>query len=791
MVKTRTSYFVSAESQPRVRRTSDAVTAITGLLLVAWGVYSIERDTPVEETLDEFLTDLPTWVTSLAQLVFVLGLLYGLGILIAMVVGGRPRRAALRDLVVATIGATVLATALGLIFVGEWPYVLPELGLEDPDPRFPVLRVVVVVAVLVAASPHLAKPMRRLGWTTIVLMGLAAVTLSYGSSSDAVGSIGTGMLVAGLVLVVVGSPRGYPDPASVAESLSGMGLDVNDVRIDTRQTWGFRRLVGTAADGSGVAIKAYGRDATDTMRMAKAWRTLWYREGGRAVSLSRLQAVEHEALVTMMAERSGVAVSGVIAAGETSSEVALLVQRGGGTRLSDLDVGEIRDELVVQIWQDVARLHDASISHGSLTTDAILSDGRGHVIGDFSLGSVVATEAERSDDIVELLVSLSPLIGAERSVVSAVQGLGSDAVSAALPYLQLPGVSRGTRQKVDDPKATIEELKTAVSDVAGLELPDPVKIRRVSIRDLLTAALLLLAVGALVPMIAGIDFAEVWSVLQNASWGLMLVALVVGQTMFIPDAMGMMFAVGGGLPFWPLVTLQVAIKFIGVAIPSVAGRVAMNAAFLHKFGVGVAAATTQGAIDSLSGFVVEVSILILALLYAVLYGDFGASFDVETEDVPWAVVLLIAVVLALVTVAAFRWIKRLRELVFPVIREGWQALVAVVKDPVRALGLLGSNLGTRMVMAAALWLVLQGIHTPLGYLECLVAVVATNLLQGVVPVPGGIGVTETLMTAILVFFGVDENAAFAAAISWRVITFYLPAAEGFFAMRWLEKHQYL
>ena len=47
------------------------------------------------------------------------------------------------------------------------------------------------------------------------------------------------------------------------------------------------------------------------------------------------------------------------------------------------------------------------------------------------------------------------------------------------------------------------------------------------------------------------------------------------------------------------------------------------------------------------------------------------------------------------------------------------------------------------------------------------------------------------MTGILVLFGVDENAAFAAAISWRVTTFYLPAVEGFFAMRWLEKHQYL
>lgn len=157
----------------------------------------------------------------------------------------------------------------------------------------------------------------------------------------------------------------------------------------------------------------------------------------------------------------------------------------------------------------------------------------------------------------------------------------------------------------------------------------------------------------------------------------------------------------------------------------------------------------------------------------------------------WAVVLVVAIVLAVATVIAFRRIERLRERVLPELGKGWDALVDVLRDPSRALGLLGSNLATRLVWGTALWLILEALGTPLSFAGCLVAVVATNLLQGLVPVPGGIGVSETVMTGFLVALGIDQNSAFAATITWRIITFYLPSVEGYVATRWLERHEYL
>jgi uncharacterized protein (TIRG00374 family) len=67
----------------------------------------------------------------------------------------------------------------------------------------------------------------------------------------------------------------------------------------------------------------------------------------------------------------------------------------------------------------------------------------------------------------------------------------------------------------------------------------------------------------------------------------------------------------------------------------------------------------------------------------------------------------------------------------------------------------------------------------------------TSLFAGFMPVPGGVGVAEATMTALLATLGVDESAAFAVTAVYRFITFYLPALEGFFGSRWLERHDYI
>jgi uncharacterized protein (TIRG00374 family) len=65
------------------------------------------------------------------------------------------------------------------------------------------------------------------------------------------------------------------------------------------------------------------------------------------------------------------------------------------------------------------------------------------------------------------------------------------------------------------------------------------------------------------------------------------------------------------------------------------------------------------------------------------------------------------------------------------------------------------------------------------------------LFAGLMPVPGGVGVTEAALTAGFTAMGVDSATAMAAALSYRLVTFYLPPCLGYFALRSLRTQRLL
>jgi hypothetical protein len=64
----------------------------------------------------------------------------------------------------------------------------------------------------------------------------------------------------------------------------------------------------TASDGRSLLVKVYGRDAWDGQLLASTWSALWHRGESPHLGASRLQLVEHEAFLTLVAERGGVPV---------------------------------------------------------------------------------------------------------------------------------------------------------------------------------------------------------------------------------------------------------------------------------------------------------------------------------------------------------------------------------------------------------------------------------------------------------------------------------------------------
>lgn len=780
-------YLVSAPGATRVRRAGDVTRLLLGAGLLLWALLNVERLGPLNRALAELVEVLPTWSLEPLSVVYSFGFVASVAIIVLLAVGGRARRDALRDVVLAAVVAAVIGIVLIRLVQGAWPHIVPELGLERPERQTPVFRIALATAVLVAASPHLVRPLRQVGRIIIALSVVAGSGLGFGLPSDAIGAIGVGLIAAAVVFLLLGTPTGLPDLATIARGLDRLGLEVRDLRVPPSRSWGVRRVLGHRPDGTEVLIKVYGRDATDQQLLAKLWRGLLYREQRQTFSISRLQAVQNEALLTLWAARAGVTVREVLTAGAPDAEVALLALETGGTRLASMDADACTDEVLVAAWRQVAQLHAAGIAHGSLDTRTVRVDSDAVVLEELGAGSISASHAKRGADVAGLLFSLAALVGPERAVRSARDGLGDNALDAALPYLQLPAISTRTRSLAEQPRAVLRSLRTTLTDELGRDLPEPVELRRVRPRTLAVVGLAVLAAWTLLPTIAGVDLTAVGAELTDARLGWLLVAAVVGQAVFVSEATSMMFATSAAVPFRPLVILQVAAKLIGVATPGVTGTVAANAAFLSRFGVSAGASLTQGTMDAVAGMVVEVAVLALAFGFS----DLDLGVDLSTSDLALGRLALIVVALLVVAAGVVAAVPKVREPVLRFLSGALEAVRAVVAEPARALGLLGANLTTRVVRALVLFSVLIALDARLGLGVVLVVVIATGLLQGLVPVPGGIGVAEAVMAGFLISLGVPEVTAFAATVVYRAIIFYVPIAQGAVAMAWLTRNDYL
>jgi uncharacterized protein (TIRG00374 family) len=82
-----------------------------------------------------------------------------------------------------------------------------------------------------------------------------------------------------------------------------------------------------------------------------------------------------------------------------------------------------------------------------------------------------------------------------------------------------------------------------------------------------------------------------------------------------------------------------------------------------------------------------------------------------------------------------------------------------------------------------------GEELPLSSLVLINTVV--TLFAGLLPIPGGMGVSEAGLTLGLTAAGVPNETAFAIALSYRFASFYLPPVWGYFCYRWLIKRRYL
>ncbi len=774
-------FFSSASDAARIRRPTDGVLLFAAVVTI-WLASTVLKDSSFVTAVTDTVRSLPGLLGWFWESCDVLVVLWAVTLIVASVVG-RARLGLLRD----QVAAVVVASVAGALLIEGGASFADALTIGAPPPIDPAVRLALAVAVIATTSPHLGRPVRRIGHWLIPLAAASAVALGLTSLLGVIVGLALGYGAAAIVHLAVGSPGGRPTPDEVRAALADLAIDVGSVREAAYATRGVALMEASTLDGRSLLVKYYGRDAWDGQLLNTVWSYLWYRDDTPSITLSRLQQVEHEAFLTLLAERGGVPVQSVVAAG-TADEDAVLVLLRDGEWLDGVREDRITDELMTDVWRSLVRLHEAGIVHGAVDGRhvVVLPDGTGAFTG-FGGASAAPSGSVIQADRAQLLVTTAARIGDERAVRAAVAVLGPDDLTAALPYIQPAALTRSTRRSLKHAKIELDALRDRAAAAAGTEPPKLEPLRRVTWSSLLVVALLLFGAWAIIAALSNVGVDTLVQEFQNAEGGWLWAALLVSLLAQVAEAFSTLGACPRPLPLGPVIELQFAIRFIALAVPSSAARVALNVRFFQKAGLSTSPAIAVGLVDSVAGFVVQVLLLVViwaAGLATLTLSTQGLSVDISSELVIGIVILVV------VAVAIAVLVPRIRRLIAPRLREAEEAL-RVVRSPTKVAELFGGNLVAQVILAMVLGGSLRafGYHLPLA--DLILVNTLASLLAGILPIPGGIGVMEAAIAYGLVAAGIPESTAVAAAILYRLITFYLPPIWGAVAMRQLRRKGYI
>ena len=770
----RARLFVTASDQ-RLRLPRDLIGAVTGAVVavLAWGFVAAGVDAPASFVI-------PTWISWLVTGVAVCGTTaLTVGAVVLCLVARRFR----------LVGHVVIAAgAAGLV---TWAV---AHGLGQGTPAAPPL-VAVTFATAFLVIRILGVPLRTPVWVLAAAGALAQVFDAHLVPLGTVGAAVLGMAAGAAVSFGFGTPDVAPTVDEAAGFLDQLGLTVTGLRrSEAVASWGASRFTGTAADGAVLDIDVYGRDAPEGQLLARVWRFLWIRRSTLDLRLRRIDHIEHSAGMMLWAGARGVGAPTVVRAGrvEPTDDAVLVTERPVGTRLADLGSEDVDDAELVAVWEALERLSGAGLALNHISADSIVL-GPAHRVAfvEFASAEAMAPAESLDRDAASLLVATAGIVGPERSVAAAVTALGPQRVEELLPLIQPQATSTSAVPRGPRTKKAFTELRTSAARTLGVDSVEPRPLARFQVSQLLMLLGTFFGLWLLVSQLVGLN--GIGTVLSDSVWWWVVATLLITQATSLTEAFSMSGTLPVAPPLGPLTLLRFAMNFTGM----IGGTVATTATvirFNQRRGLPPPVALSSGIVYSVSGFIVQIVLSLVALGFAAdeIHRENAGASGSGPENLQ--LILYAVVIVALIVGVAFV-VPKIRRAVasrlVPRLAAAWANVRTIAQTPSKLMRIFGGAAVTQLMMALGLGFALFAVHTSAPFAGLLLVCTFTALIGGMAPVPGGMGVMEASYISGLTLLGIHQDQAIAATLIYRASTTYLPPLWGWGALVWLRRHDAL
>jgi uncharacterized membrane protein YbhN (UPF0104 family) len=238
------------------------------------------------------------------------------------------------------------------------------------------------------------------------------------------------------------------------------------------------------------------------------------------------------------------------------------------------------------------------------------------------------------------------------------------------------------------------------------------------------------------------------------------------------------------LPFWRTVWVQTAGFCVNKLLPSGTGAAGVSFLYLRANKLNNVVSGALVLINNLLGFAGH---FVLFWLLVALQPEVLDKLHIGNRQAASGLWWALGIVLALIAIAfvfarartlalGMRLMKQLRPL--------------MVSRPKFGRALLYSMVIT-LSYTLTLWASAHAVGGPISLSAAIIALSTSVLASSAIPSPGGIGVAELGAYGGLVAVGLPHDTALAAALLYRVCSFWLPLAAGSFALIGVTQRGYL